>query len=656
MDSTACKTRGPTWAACPRLLPYLGATSLYFITVRPLFHMHINAMRNLASLIVAGAVLLAQHAAADVEPSLSGASPGSAVHHLKLHKRAKSVLRYAHGVPGEHASFSANAGPSDFQGKAGRNLRLATSSLGDDDAQERQAGSIAAPKVIPLRDTSGMVYCAEVGYGTPAQYVHLQVDTGSSDVWFFNQSVESNSPSNPPHLYVDTAASTSWVPAHRTVELHYGTGPVSLAQGLDTVTVGSVSVQAVPLGIYASTAQNDPWLRLALDGILGLSFPSLAQITTPTWLQRSGVSSMFSFLLSGHRAELDSYMTLGSVNSSFWRGPLYWSPILESNSGEFEEWRVGIWHATRSGVVNFPQKDYCGSASSYDDPGCQGLVDTGTSFLLMPEDAYNDFVEALTAAWDAQLQSASAGPGGALAAIAAALRVEPSARLDAAASQVELAQVHAGGIDFNLLPNITLTISVLKSGHAWTQDEGELKLVDYTLTAWQYMSCVDDPAQVTCTPRISKIPAAPLGASWILGDTWLSTFSPTFDMSNGLVGMAASVYSSVDEPQPSSYTLPTLPWWRSTMFWIIAVASVTLLTVGTCVVLKLRKQARQAQATHLLSPAAAPYGVDESIVYGTASPVSYQYTPLPAGPPIVEGTATFGNWGKEWPAHSPGQY
>ncbi|KAJ6614583.1 aspartic peptidase domain-containing protein [Mycena sp. CBHHK59/15] len=142
----------------------------------------------------------------------------------------------------------------------------------------------AAGVVLPLQYISDGPYDISytlpvlVGSGSSVQNLSLQVDTGSSDMWFASSSCSSSVCSQAP-LYNPASA----IPTDDELHINYLVGNVSGPIYWDTVTIGGYSIDNQALA-GATEITSEP-LSSVFSGVLGLALPAnslIAQIIPPT--------------------------------------------------------------------------------------------------------------------------------------------------------------------------------------------------------------------------------------------------------------------------------------------------------------------------------------------------------------------------------------
>ncbi|KAF7730837.1 Type I transmembrane sorting receptor [Apophysomyces ossiformis] len=234
---------------------------------------------------------------------------------------------------------------------------------------------------IPMTDYQNDVeYYGTVKVGTPPVSLKLDFDTGSSDLWFASTLCSDCSGQtlfNPDKSSTYQKDGTPW-------QIGYGDGSsASGIVGYDTVNLGGLDIkhQAIELAKEESSQfQGGP-----IDGLLGLAFDTLtsvAGIKTPVDnLISQGLISkpIFGVFLGKESTGGGGEYVFGGYDESHIGGPLTTVPI--DNSDGF--WGITIDSTTVGG------KRISGSFS--------GILDTGTTLLILPTDVLHEVAAAYNA-------------------------------------------------------------------------------------------------------------------------------------------------------------------------------------------------------------------------------------------------------------------
>ncbi len=139
--------------------------------------------------------------------------------------------------------------------------------------QKRETGSAAA---IPI-DARDTAYVTPVAIGTPAQILHLDFDTGSSDLWVFSNYTPTSQVRGQ-ELYKPALSTTAELLTNHSWSIAYGDGSTSRGNVfIDSLSVGGVTARNQAIGCAQQVSAS--FTRQAqMDGLAGLGFSSLNTI------------------------------------------------------------------------------------------------------------------------------------------------------------------------------------------------------------------------------------------------------------------------------------------------------------------------------------------------------------------------------------------
>ncbi|KAJ7267186.1 aspartic peptidase A1 [Mycena rebaudengoi] len=232
-------------------------------------------------------------------------------------------------------------------------------------------------------DNQAVTYIAAVGVGSPATTYSLLVDTGSSNTWIG---------ATLPYVRTSTSVSTG-----QRVAVTYGSGSFSGNEFVDRVSVSAGWVIAnQSIGVATTSDGFD-----GVDGILGigptgLTLGTLSPGTTtliPTVtdnLFRQGTTTSnligISFQPTTQVEVVNGEISWGGTDSTKFTGNINFTPVT-STSPANEFW--GINQSIRYG------------ASTTILTSNAGIVDTGTTLLLIASNAFTAYTRATGAVMDA---------------------------------------------------------------------------------------------------------------------------------------------------------------------------------------------------------------------------------------------------------------
>jgi cathepsin E len=221
-----------------------------------------------------------------------------------------------------------------------------------------------------------------VGVGEPATEYNLVIDTGSSNTWVGAK-----------ESYVRTSTSTN---TGESFSVTYGSGSVKGTEFFDTVTIAPglvISQQSIGVASKYSGDLN------GLDGILGLGPVDLtsgtlsdtsAQIPTVVdnlFSQGTITSNLIGLSFEPVVSRHGTYgeITFGGVDSSKFTGSLSFAPITSTSPAN------QFWGVDASITYGHGQTLMSTTA---------GIVDSGTSLMLIASDVFQKFKEITGAAMD----------------------------------------------------------------------------------------------------------------------------------------------------------------------------------------------------------------------------------------------------------------
>ncbi|KAG2120230.1 acid protease [Suillus clintonianus] len=322
----------------------------------------------------------------------------------------------------------------------------------------------------------GTTYTADVGVGSPATYYTLLVDTGSSNTW-----IGANKAYEPTSTSQDTGGQFS---------VTYGSGSVSGEEYLDTVTLNSdLVIENQSIGVASQSSE-----LYGLDGLLGVGPVDLTEGTVTNVNEVPTVT--------------DNLYTQGTIGSEV-LGVFFAPASSDDSSGELT---FGGYDASKiTGDINYvsitstsPASGYWGidQSISYGSTSIltetAGIVDTGTTLILIASDGFSKY------------QSAT---GGTLDETTGLLKIT-SDQYDKLSSLY----FTTGGVTYELTPNAQIWPRSLNSDIGGTTDSIYLVVADSGTTSGS-------------------------GLDFTNGYCFLERFYSVYDTANSRVGFATTEYT-----------------------------------------------------------------------------------------------------------------
>ncbi|KAJ6549506.1 acid protease [Mycena sp. CBHHK59/15] len=287
--------------------------------------------------------------------------------------RARKLLAGLH--PHGPIAFHARHKPHHHQ-----RHHLTSPSREGDATADPQGSAAAGAQSIDVTDAA-VTYTMSVGVGTPATEYTLLIDTGSSNTWI-----------GADKKYTPTSTSTD---TRKTVNVSYGSGSFSGTEYTDQVTLGTgIVIQNQSIGVASkATGFND------VDGILGIGPVDLTSGTVgsttsvPTVtdnLFKQGTVPVESIGISyvpttSSTSAANGELMFGGTDASKFTGDISYVPITQTSPAS-KYWGIDqtVTYGTDTTILSLTA----------------GIVDTGTTLLLLATDAFQAYQQATGATAD----------------------------------------------------------------------------------------------------------------------------------------------------------------------------------------------------------------------------------------------------------------
>ncbi|KAF4598292.1 hypothetical protein EYR38_006688 [Pleurotus pulmonarius] len=229
--------------------------------------------------------------------------------------------------------------------------------------------------IQPLKDFAAngidLLYYGGISFGTPAQELTVDIDTGSADLW-----VPVNCPRCANNQFRPERSST-YTNENKRFQISYGSGDASGTLARDTVTVGSATVSRQAFG--AVNRLSHEWNMYPNDGLIGLAFSSISTSRQPTFfenliMQKSVAAPLFSVHLARQQAT-GSEVCFGCVDQSKTTGSITWVPVTSRT----------YWTIAMSG--------FAVGEKTTEVEDVVAAIDTGTTLIYLPNEVAIDFYD-----------------------------------------------------------------------------------------------------------------------------------------------------------------------------------------------------------------------------------------------------------------------
>jgi hypothetical protein len=231
------------------------------------------------------------------------------------------------------------------------------------------------------------MYTGRISIGSPPQPFDVVFDTGSADMWVFSKAASQKLP----YLkYFDSTGSQSYQKlVDSSFAVEYGLGKVSGFVSQDLVQIGGMNFTTQQFGEVIAWTKNFENSEEPMDGIVGLAFKEAAFYKTNTLIEnlyRSKIieSRIFSFVLDKSLYGDRSMLIIGSPDKNLYDGEIHYTNVVKNNQG--------MWFIPLEDIeVAYSSTNYC------QKQGCVALIDTGSSFIGIPKNLFDNFVQRITA-------------------------------------------------------------------------------------------------------------------------------------------------------------------------------------------------------------------------------------------------------------------
>ncbi|KAF2013701.1 acid protease [Aaosphaeria arxii CBS 175.79] len=229
-----------------------------------------------------------------------------------------------------------------------------------------QANSVAIDQ-----DGNDLSYMVAVTIGDSKEEYHLLLDSAASNTWVMGQ--ECSSEACKTHNLFGVGDSSTLKTDTKTFDITYGTGSVKGNLATDVMHIGSLAGAELNFGL--ATNVSDEFRAYPMDGILGIGRGDNTQISPKVVEVLSSSNLIDSKLYGIHMSRAkdglnDGELNFGEPNKERYDGDLNWLKTVPNN--------VGFWE------VNLDDAGV--GEKALDFKGMTAIMDTGTSFILMPKD------------------------------------------------------------------------------------------------------------------------------------------------------------------------------------------------------------------------------------------------------------------------------
>jgi cathepsin D len=226
------------------------------------------------------------------------------------------------------------------------------------------------PNAIAIdEDGQDLSYFSKIKFGSEGKDMWMLLDTGAANTWVMGSNCTTSA-----CLAHDTFGSQDSSTLHVTTTtwgISYGTGTVEGVTVTDTVAFANYTVE---MGFGSATNTSNDFNNYPMDGILGLGRPASNQIGMPTVMQVLDDKNLLQANILGIHLQRnsdgakDGQITFGGIDHSKFQGSLSYTAIVSADSN--------LWE--------IPVDDVAVSGTNCKFTGRSAIIDTGTSYVLMP--------------------------------------------------------------------------------------------------------------------------------------------------------------------------------------------------------------------------------------------------------------------------------
>jgi len=322
-----------------------------------------------------------------------------------------------------------------------------------------------------------MAYLVDVNIGNPPTKYTLLVDSGSANTW-----IGANQRYSPTESSHDTGHSVS---------MEYGGGSFSGREYTDRFSLSDhLTVNSQSFGVASDTSGFGG----GLDGVLGIgptdltkgslsdSQDSIPTVTDNLYSQGTIPKPLVGLFFAPSVKKVPGVMSFGNPASSLYTGDIHYVPITQSRPAG------GFWGIDQSIM-------YGNTQISANAPG---IVDTGTSMILLATDAFKAYQQATGATLDDKI----------------GMLKLPNDQY----SQLQPLNFNIGGITLTLIPNAQIWPRQLNERLGGDDDHVYLVLGDLGSSGSQ-------------------------GMAFIMGYAFLERFYTVYDSAESRIGFATTKYT-----------------------------------------------------------------------------------------------------------------
>ncbi|KAK4186248.1 aspartic peptidase domain-containing protein [Podospora australis] len=214
-------------------------------------------------------------------------------------------------------------------------------------------------------------YLSRVGFGTPLQYLNMDLDTGSADVWVYSSETQGVAPGSRPVYVIENSITAKKINGS-VWRISYGDGSTAYGTAYhDNIDIGGITVRNAVVESALSISEElleDKFL----DGIFGLPYALSSKVsprvpTVLSTLTKQLDQKLFTVDLKYHAD--DGVYTFGYIDKDRYIGDIHYTPLVPD---------AQYWQLNFTGIHVEPQNVWYLYQWT-------AIVDTGTSLMLLSD-------------------------------------------------------------------------------------------------------------------------------------------------------------------------------------------------------------------------------------------------------------------------------
>ncbi|KAJ5060428.1 rhizopuspepsin-1 precursor [Bipolaris maydis] len=236
------------------------------------------------------------------------------------------------------------------------------------------------------QDGKDLSYMVAVTFGDSKEEYHMLLDSAASNTWVMSQDCKSEACKT--HTLFGKGDSSTLKPDTKQFSITYGTGSSSGTLASDTIHIGTSLSSPLTFGL--ATNVSDEFRAYPMDGILGIGRggASDGEIAAPQIMDvlssnRLIAAKLYGIHLSRAKDGLqDGSLDIGHVDTTRFSGDMNYLDCVDNDAGF---WEISLQGASVDGKDALASSSAAAAAAATANAGRTAIMDTGTSFILIPE-------------------------------------------------------------------------------------------------------------------------------------------------------------------------------------------------------------------------------------------------------------------------------